>query len=276
MSDRNDDIRRHYQAAIGDSDALLAKIGRMIDGLGEGAVTAERLSGLDQFHFGGLAATATLAKRAGVAPGMRVLDAGSGLGGPSRYLAETYGCDVTGVDLAPVYVAIADLLAQRAGLAAKVRYLVGDLADTPFPDASFAMVWTQHVVMNIRDRDGVYREFRRVLRPGGTLAFYDVVAVAGAATPHYPVPWAATPEASALLDESETRAALDAAGFAVTQWEDVTDEAFAWMAQQRQAAPLAVDGGAVVGQRMVEMVGNFVRNLKEGRTRLVMGIAARR
>ena len=137
------------------------------------------------------------------------------------------------------------------------------------------MVWTQHVVMNIRDREGVYREFRRVLRPGGTLAFYDVVAVAGAAAPFYPVPWAAPPQASALLSEGETRAALGAAGLTVTRWDDVTDEAFMWMAPQRKAEQLAVDGGAVVGQRMVEMVENFVRNLKEGRTRLVIGVCAK-
>jgi len=275
MTDLTDDVRRHYQAAIDDSDDLLAKIGRMVDGMGEGPMTAERLAGLDQFHFGGLAATAEVAKRAGVAVGMRVLDAGSGLGGPSRYLAETYDCDVTGVDLAPAYVAIAQLLAERAGLAGKVRYLVGDLAHMPLPDASVDMVWTQHVVMNIRDREGVYRAFHRVLKPGGTLAFYDVVAVEGAAAPLYPVPWAATPETSALLSEAQTRAALAAAGLAVTRWDDVTGEAFAWMAHQRQAPPLAVDGGAVVGQRMVEMVGNFVRNLKEGRTRLVIGVCAK-
>ena len=275
MTDLTDDVRRHYQAAIDDSDDLLAKIGRMVDGMGEGPMTAERLAGLDQFHFGGLAATAEVAKRAGVAVGMRVLDAGSGLGGPSRYLAETYDCDVTGVDLAPAYVAIAQLLAERAGLAGKVRYLVGDLAHMPLPDASVDMVWTQHVVMNIRDREGVYRAFHRVLKPGGTLAFYDVVAVEGVAAPLYPVPWAATPETSALLSEAQTRAALAAAGLTVTRWDDVTGEAFAWMVHQRQAPPLAVDGGAVVGQRMVEMVGNFVRNLKEGRTRLVIGVCAK-
>lgn len=265
-------VRDHYQAAIVDKDDLLAKIDHMIDAMGEGPLTADRLAGLDQFHFGGLAATTAFAKRIGIVEGSRVLDAGSGLGGPSRYLAETFNCEVVGVDLAPHYVAIAELLAKRAGLADKVRYAVGDLARLAYADSSFDLIWTQHVVMNISDREGLYREFRRVLRPDGKFAFYDVLAGDGGEPPHYPVPWAQTRETSTLLNEAQTRSALGAAGFEVVQWSDVTEEAFGWMASQRQAAPLTVGPGLVVGQRMAEMVANFGRNLKDGRTRLVIGV----
>ena len=272
MTELADNVRDHYQAAILDKDDVLAKIGAMIDAMGDGPPTADRLAGLDQFHFGGLAATAAFAQRIGIVKGSRVLDAGSGLGGPSRYLAETFDCEVVGVDLAPHYVAIAELLARRAGLADKVTYEVGDLTRLDLADARFDLVWTQHVVMNIGDRDGLYREFRRVLKPGGKFAFYDVLAGDDAEPPHYPGPWAATPETSTLLNEAQTRAALGGAGFTIARWEDVTQEAFGWMAAQRQAAPVPVGPGLVVGQRMAEMVGNFGRNLKEGRTKLVIGI----
>ena len=201
-----------------------------------------------------------------------MLDAGSGLGGPSRYLAEAFDCDVTGVDLAPDYVAIASLLAKRAGLEEKVRYQVGDLMRLPFENASFDLVWTQHVVMNIRDRNGLYREFWRVLKPGRTFAFYDVLAGDNGEAPHYPVPWAETPDFSTLLTEAETRAALTSAGFDLTLWNDVTEEAFEWLPQQQQSAPLAIGPGMVVGARMAGMVANFGRNLAEGRTRLVIGV----
>ena len=126
--------------------------------------------------------------------------------------------------------------------------------------------------MNIRDRDRLYRELRRVLKPNGRFAFYDVIATESGEHPHYPLPWAATPETSTLLTESQTRMALDGAGFGVVRWEDVTHEAFGWMAQQQAAAPLAIGPGVVVGPRMAEMVGNFGRNLKEGRTELVIGV----
>lgn len=275
MTGLSESVRDHYQAAIRDRGELLEKISGLVESLGGGPLTADRLPGLDQFHFGGLAATKELATRAGIAAGARVLDAGSGLGGPARYLAETFGCDVTGVDLAPHYVAVADLLAERAGLAGKVRFRVGDLARLPFENASFDLVWTQHVVMNIRDRDGLYRELHRVLKPGGVLAFFDPVAGEGGEPPYYPLPWAAIPETSTLLTEAETRAALARAGFDVVRWDDVTEDAFAWMSRQQAAAgPSPVPLGIVVGPRMAEMVGNFGRSLKERRARLVMGVCA--
>ena len=66
-------------------------------------------------------------RRAGSRPHMKVLDVGSGLGGPSRYLAGTFGRHVTGVDLAPDFVAIATMFTQKAGLADRVSFQAGDL-----------------------------------------------------------------------------------------------------------------------------------------------------
>ena len=107
-------MRRHYEA-VADPDELVARIVATIDEL-EGPITSERLAGFDHFHVRGLAATVDLAGMLDISPNDEVLDAGSGLGGPSRYVAEAYGCAVTGVDLAPTYVAISRLLADRAGL----------------------------------------------------------------------------------------------------------------------------------------------------------------
>ena len=102
-----------------------------------------------------------------ISPNDEVLDAGSGLGGPSRYVAEAHECPVTGVDLAPTYVAIARLLADRAGLSRRIAYQVANMISLPFEDARFDVAYTQHVVMNIANRAGAYREIRRVLKPGG-------------------------------------------------------------------------------------------------------------
>jgi SAM-dependent methyltransferase len=201
----NDDLtltRDHYQATIADPAALLARITSALDET-DGPITAQRLGNFDQFHIGGLASSMALAARLGIPRGARVLDAGSGLGGPSRYLAETFGCQVTGVDLVPAYVAIAQLLAERAGMADQVRYLTGSITDLPFPPETFDAVWTQHVVMNIRDRDGLYREIRRVLKPGARFAFYDPYVPVGGEAPTYPMPWAESAGLSTLLTEDE-------------------------------------------------------------------------
>lgn len=273
-------VRDHYQAGITDETELLAKLNRLIDAI-EPPLTAEKLASFDQFHVGGLVATVELAKRAEITPDMRVLDAGSGLGGPSRFLAETIGCHVTGVDLAPAYVAVATLLAERAGLRDRVSYRVGSITELPFADGSFDAVWSQHVVMNIADRARLYRELRRVLKTGGMFAFYDPYEPDHGETPHYPVPWAETPATSTLLTKQATTAALVDAGFQVLAFDDITQMGVDWLAnQQRQLREAAQQGnaltiGLVAGERMREMVANLGRNLMEGRLRLVMGTSRR-
>ena len=271
--------RDHYQAAINDPAALLARISSALEAHGA-PITAERMGSFDQFHIGGLASSIELAARMDIAGDAQVLDAGSGLGGPSRYLAEAFGCQVTGIDLAPSYVAIAQLLADKAGVSEKVRYVAGSITDMPFPSETFDRVWTQHVVMNIRDRDSLYREIRRVLKMGGRFAFYDPYVPAGGEAPHYPTPWAESAATSTLLTEDETRASLAQAGLKVVLWEDVSEQGKDWITQQQQqirqlaAAPTgpAFSLGWVVGPRMQPMVANFAKNIQEGRIRLVMGI----
>jgi len=60
-----------------------------------------------------------------IAGAERALAVGSGIGGPSRYLAKTHGCHVIGFDITVEFVAVASMLAERTGLADKVRYQQG-------------------------------------------------------------------------------------------------------------------------------------------------------
>lgn len=263
-------VRQHYEKNEADA-SLVSKVTRILDSLPEGSVGPSQLSGLDQFHVMGLKATEQLAQSAGIESGAIVLDAGSGLGGPSRYLASTYGCHVIGVDLSPSFVTVAELLAKRTGLHALVSYQTGDLLTLPFPDSSFDVVWTQHVVMNIPDRERVYGEFRRVLKPGGKLAFYDVLATDAKPELHFPVPWSESSETSFLLSQDETNSVLATAGFSVTTWDDVTVEALTWMGQQMPAAQ-GLNLGVVMGPRFGEMGANLARNVREGRVRFVMAV----
>jgi sarcosine/dimethylglycine N-methyltransferase len=263
-------IRQHYEkneAGI----SLVSKVTTILDSLPDGSVRSSQLAGLDQFHVMGLEATEQLARIAGIERGATILDAGSGLGGPSRYLASTYGCRVTGVDLSPSFVAVAQLLAQRTGLTALVSYQIGDLLALPFPDSSFDVVWTQHVVMNIPDRERVCREFKRILRPHGKLAFFDVLATDANLEPHFPLPWAESNETSFLLTQDETSSVFVTAGFTITAWNDVTIDALKWIGQQRAPAQ-RLSLGVVMGSRLGEMSANLARNIREGRVRFVMGV----
>jgi sarcosine/dimethylglycine N-methyltransferase len=270
MNTTAEHVRQHYGAQVGDAADRESELLRFLDDLDEGAFTAAQLGAFDQFHVGGLAATVAFADLLRATPEAAVLDAGSGLGGPSRYLAQAVGCRVSGIDLTPAYVAISRLLADRAGLSRALSYEVGDLLDLPFPDQSFDAAYTQHVVMNVADRDRAYGEIRRVLKPCGAFAFYDVLAADGKPEVLYPTPWAETAAASFLLDEPETRAALERSGLAPTLWNDVTPDAVTWFREQQPMSSPGPTLAAVMGPRFGQMAANLARNLAEGRLRLVM------
>ncbi len=236
--------------------------------------SVQDLAPLDQFHTRGLAATIDLAHAAGITADDAVLDIGSGLGGPSRYLAATYGCTVKGIDLSPAFVEAANDLAERAGLAEKVSYATGDALALPFPDESFDVAWTQHVAMNIADRDRLYAQIRRVLRPGGRLAAYDVVAGSGEAL-HFPVPWSRLAETSFVMQPSAMRSMLELHGFTAQSWTDRTAAGVAWFEQQRaaraQAAaqPQRLGLHLAMGPDFQSMTVNLARNLAEGRVLVI-------
>jgi len=275
MGAYHDEVKRHYARADLAAVILkaLADAGKDVEHL-----TPEDLAPIDEFHVRGRQATLELARAAALVAGMRVLDVGSGLGGPSRAIAREFGCRVTGVDLTDEYCRVATLLAERSGLAHLVSYRQGDALDLPFPDASFDVVWTQHVAMNIQDKAALYREMGRVLRPGGALALYDVLA--GPAGPVlFPVPWARAPGASFLVTPDELRGLLAASGFRVESWEDTTAAATAWFAnlvrkiQETGPPPLGLH--LVLGPDFALMARNLRRNLEEGRVLLAQVVARR-
>src|SRR5262252_2990752 len=214
-------IESHYTSAdLGKTIlAALQEAGKDIDHL-----TPDDLAPVDEFHGGQRPATIRLAELVSFAGTERVLDVGSGLGGPSRFLAWRYGCRVSGVDLTAEFCRVAEMLTRLTGLVGKVDYRQGNALDLPFDDTSFDVVWSQNAAMNIADRDRLYREMRRVLKPAGRLALQEVAAGPGG-PPHYPVQWARTPDISFLRSQATTRSTLEAAGFRVVIWQDTTQSA---------------------------------------------------
>lgn len=205
-------------------------------------ITPAALAPADEFHTGGLPATRELASLGQLQRGWRVLDIGSGLGGPSRVLASEFGCDVTGIDITPEFVRSAQVLTGRCGLTESVRFELGDALAMPFPDASFDCAWTQHVVMNVEDRRGLYREAHRVLKPGGILVFFDILKGDGREL-DFPLPWAGDPSISFVYTPTETRSFLEGAGFRERIWEDVTGRYLGIISSQaaaQSASPLSL------------------------------------
>ena len=123
----------------------------------------------DQLHGVGIAATSDHAERAGLKPGMAVLDLGCGIGGCSRYLTAERHCRVTGLDLTPEFIAIARELTRRCGLGDAIQFHEGNALALPFGAASFDHVWCHNVTMNIPDKKKLASEVARVLKPGGVI-----------------------------------------------------------------------------------------------------------
>ena len=271
MTDTTIQIREHYNASglTGRLEAALATIAP------EGqALTVAQLAPLDQFHTRGILATADLARDAAILPSTRVLDLGCGIGGPARYLAATFGCNVTGIDLSPAFIEAATYLTARCGLSGRVTFQLGDALHLPFEDAAFDAVFLQHVAMNIADRPALYAEVRRILPPGGKFITYDLVLRDGEVV--YPAPWARDASASFLLSESATRTALERAGYKAVVWRDDTQAVLDWFQSVMTAQPRSGPGlGLVMGPDFAAMTANLARNLRENRLGVLSAVLAR-
>jgi SAM-dependent methyltransferase len=268
MIDRTDDVRDHYRAT-GLTERLKAALAAL--GPYDHRFMPQQLAGLDQFHTCGLAATVELARLARITADMSVLDVGSGVGGPARFLAATFGCRVVGIDLSEPFVDAARYLTERTGQSGQVSFQTASALELPFDDGRFDVVLLQHVAMNIADRARLYREIRRVLKSGGRFATFDVVLNAG--EPHYPVPWARTPATSFLLTAAATREAIEAAGFRTLTWQDDTEAAKAWFARLRESGPPPSPNlGVVMGPDFAQLATNLGRNLMEGRLGILTAV----
>lgn len=259
-----DDVAGHYtHGALAEAirSALVAA------GRDPELLTPEDLAPVDELHTGGREATAALFAQLHAGPGQHWLDIGSGLGGPARHIAAAFGCRVSGLDLTPELVAVATDLTRRCGLAALVDCREGSALAMPFADATFDGACLLHVGMNIADKPTLFAEAHRVLRPGGTLAIYDLMRVADG-TLAFPLPWAGGPETSFVATVEFYRAALLEAGFAPVAERDRTefglaffrDAAAAVAAHGRPPLGLHVLMGAETGQR----VANVVAAIRQG------------
>lgn len=269
-------INRHYGRTDYSQRILdaLKTSGAEID-----ALTRDDLAMFEEFHIGGREATRSMARLANLTEGTLLLDVGCGIGGPARTLAAEFGCRVTGLDLTEEFCRAARMLTERVGLGDKVEFIQGSALEMPFDNASFDVVWTQHASMNIEDKELLYSEIHRVLRPNGTLALYDIMA-GPKPDLYFPVLWASDPSMSFLCQPDEMRRLLETSGFNLIEWTDKTEQAIIFW-QKRQDAMESVNSGdkplirLIVGEKFAERAANSFRNLQESRIVVAQSILRR-
>ncbi len=137
-------------------------------------IPPEALFDLDQWHYHGTEAVDFAARGLQIGRASNVLDIGSGIGGPARYLAYRYGCHVTATELQPNLNAIAVDLTRRSGLDGLVTQVCDDAATHPFPTASFDAAVSWLAILHMPDRRALFQNVAHGLRAGGRFLIEDL------------------------------------------------------------------------------------------------------
>ncbi len=261
MTKTEDRVVAHYGTG-GLYDRIMAALAA--SGVASGDLTPDHLKGVDEFHVGGVAATAALLDQIDIGPETRVLDIGAGIGGTARLIAARYGSEVTGLDLTPEFVDTAARLTRAVGL--RARFVTGSALDMPFADGSFDLATLFHVGMNLADKTALFRETARVLAHGGRFAVYDIMRFG--ADPVFPVPWASGPDTSFLAAPEDYVAAGEAAGLMLTARRDrgeaATDFFAALKARTEKSGPPPVGLPLIMGEGAGVKYANMVEAVKAG------------
>jgi sarcosine/dimethylglycine N-methyltransferase len=226
---------------------------------------------LEDFHTMGRYATSQLVNLLALSSEDEVLDAGSGVGGTARYVADRCGCPVTAVDLTEEYCETARWLNRLVGLDEHINVRQADVTELPFADATFQVVFSQHVQMNVADKARLYGETRRVLASGGRLAMWDITRGERGEL-DYPLPWADQPALSHLVASDQLHAIVESCGFAIDHWNDLTEQASAMMQTLLTLPPNPLGLHAFVAD-FAEKANNLTVALAHGRLRVIQGVA---
>jgi ubiquinone/menaquinone biosynthesis C-methylase UbiE len=256
-------VAGHYGKS-GLAEKILGAIARA--GIDSKNMAAADLAPVDEFHVGGIDATKELGTQMELRKGLSLLDVGCGIGGPARYFAGDSGCKVTGIDLTEEFVQVATTLTRMVKLDTAAQFRQGSALGLPFDAGSFDGAYMIHVGMNIRDKAPVFREVRRVLKPDGLFAIFDILRT-GDGPILFPVPWAINEDTSFVVTVAEYRAALEKAGFRVERQRDRREFGIQFternIARMTEGGPPALGLHLLMGEKAPLMANNMLAMMQQ-------------
>jgi len=259
-------VSTHYSGGGGLADKIANDL--LKGGFEPTKLSASDFESVDEFHFRGRKASLELLAQMNLKPISKVLDIGSGLGGVARTIAEVAGSHVTGVDLTQEFCDAATAISGWVNLSEKTEFRQGDATILPFPDDDFDGAVTVHVAMNIPDKEAMFAEARRVLKPGARFGVYDILQGEGGDV-LYPAPWASEPSISHLATPEEMSGYLLGAGFKILHEADSTLASYNWLreriTQPKPKKSLPVTTQLLFGIVSQEMTRNQLLGLEERR-----------
>ena len=254
-----DSIAQHYG-----NDGIVSRI---ISALSEAGFDIDNLepdvfAGADEFHIGGRKGSEFVAKALDMKSGQRLLDIGSGIGGPARFIANTLGVIVEGIDLTSEFVEAAVEITEMVGMTEQVSFQVGSATSIPFDDDTFDASTMLHVGMNIPDKGLLFSEMARVTKPEGSIVVYDVMRT-GEDDLVFPMPWSSTAEYSFVDTVDAYVKAAENAGLDLLTVDDHAEMALSFFSNPPSEPP-PVNLGHLMGTGMPEMVANAGNAIKSG------------
>ncbi|GAB4188891.1 MAG: class I SAM-dependent methyltransferase [Wenzhouxiangellaceae bacterium] len=255
--------------------AAIARLGKTVE-----TITIDDLGPVDEFHIGGRLATEHLFDQLSFPEQSHLLDVGCGLGGAARFVATRYKTQVTGIDLTEEYIETGNTLCAWVKLDNQVDLHQGSATAMPFANESFDGAYMLHVGMNIEDKERLFQEVSRVLRPGSEFAVYDVMRM-NQGDLKYPVPWASETSASHLATPEQYKQALAQAGFEVTTENNRRDFALEFFKTQREkteasGGPPPLGLHTLMKKSTATKFGNMIENISAGYIAPVEMIACKR
>jgi SAM-dependent methyltransferase len=174
---------------------------------------------------------------------------------------------VTGIDLTEEFVRTAESLTRLVHLNSAASFELGSALAMPFEGESFDGAYMFHVGMNIADKNALFQDVARVLKPGARFSIYDIMRI-GDQPISYPVPWAVSGKTSFVVHSEGYRAALAATGFEVVHERGRREFGIDFfernIARTAQGGPPVLGLQLLMGGKAPEMMRNVLGGMKSG------------